>query len=138
MQNRNLVLFLTLSMAMLIGWNTFVVPRLLPPKKPVPTANAAKKDAGPASVAKAGQPDVHEKNAVGIDKTGDNEKARTPTTVAAVKGDGKAGPAGPDAIKTPAAAVAARTHRERFPNTSAKRSSWAAAIRTPDIFCRPS
>src|SRR5580704_11710003 len=110
MQNRNLVLFLTLSMAMLIGWNTFVVPRLLPPKKPGPAANAAKKDAGPASVAKAGQPDA-EKIAAGDKTSGDKKKPEDKTTVASAKGEAKAAADS----KKPADAVAAKNAPGKVP-----------------------
>ncbi len=48
MQTRNLVLFFALSLGMLIAWNNFVVPRILPKK---PAANAAK-DAAAKDVAK--------------------------------------------------------------------------------------
>src|SRR5271156_1976648 len=101
MQNRNLVLFLTLSMAMLIAWNSFVVPRILPPKKPAAALDAAKKDAGAASVAKSGQP--------GPEKTaaGETKKPEAQASVASSKGDVKAAAAAPDSKKA-AAVVAAK------------------------------
>src|SRR5271169_684648 len=94
MQNRNLILFLTLSMATLIAWNTFVVPRIFPPK-PGAAQNAAQKDAD-AAKALAGD------KKTGTDKTaGDPKKSDAHAAVAAKKGDDKAVVAAHD-VKAPA------------------------------------
>src|SRR4051812_13289723 len=41
MQQRNYIVFIILSVACLIGWQTFVLPRLMPPRKPVAANNPA-------------------------------------------------------------------------------------------------
>jgi YidC/Oxa1 family membrane protein insertase len=90
MQNRNLILFLTLSMAMFIVWNTFVVPRIDPRKRPA-AQNAAQKD---ADAAKAVSPSGEKKKA-GTEKTaGEPKKSDAHAAVSAKKGDDKAVAAG--------------------------------------------
>jgi len=111
MQNRNLVLFLTLSMVMLIAWNSFVVPRILPPKKTVPGANA-KQDAGDASGKKTVDPGADKKAGAG-----ETKKPETPTTVVATKVDAKAAVAD---SKKPAAAVAAKGAPGKVPEYARK------------------
>src|ERR1700733_1028919 len=100
MQNRNFILFLTLSMATLIAWNTLVLPRIAPQKKPPAAQNVAKKDA----VAHAATP--------GSEKATD--QSSKPDAQAAVsakqadkKGDEKANKAGAPGAK-PAEAIAAK------------------------------
>ena len=112
MQNRNLVLFLTLTMAMLIAWNSFVVPRILPQKKTVPGANA-KQDAGDASGKKTGDPGADKKAGAG-----ETKKPETPTAVAATKGDAKATVAD---TKKPAAADAAKLAPGKVPEYARKK-----------------
>jgi len=112
MQNRNLILFLTLSMATLIAWNSFIVPRILPPKKP---PAAAKKDLA-ETIAKAGSP-KGELGKPGEQNTADQKRAEQkaatesskPEAQADVtkKGDGKAAAdANKGAAKVEAAKVA--------------------------------
>jgi YidC/Oxa1 family membrane protein insertase len=113
MQNRNLVLFLTLSMAMLIAWNSFVVPRILPPKKPAVAQNAAKKDAGAAAIAKAGQPEAEKAAA------GETKKPGAQAAVSATKGDAKATSPEPDS-KKPAGSVAAKSDPAKVPEYARK------------------
>ena len=86
MQNRNLILFLTLSMATLIAWNTFVVPRIFP-HKPAAAQNAAQKD---ADAAKAVSPAGEKKKAESEKTAGEPKKSDAHAAVSAKKGDDKA------------------------------------------------
>ncbi len=86
MQNRNLILFLTLSMAMLIAWSTLVVPRLIP-KKPTVAQNA-KKDAAKPGAPGDDQAQRDANNAAGKS----SDKSTKPGAIAlasAKKGDDK-------------------------------------------------
>ena len=124
MQNRNLILFLTLSMATLIAWNTFVVPRIVP-HKPAAAQNAAQKD---ADAAKAASPSGEKKKA-GTEKTAsESKKSDAHAAVSAKKGDDKAVAAGD-------ANVQGNAEAGKVPTYGRKPSSWAAAIQTPDTFC---
>jgi YidC/Oxa1 family membrane protein insertase len=125
MQNRNLVLFLTLTMAMLIAWSSFVVPRILPQKKPVaaPAQNTAKKDDKPANDKAASEKKVADKTAA--DKTVADKKK--PETVASAKGDAKAGAS--DA-KKPEGALAAKDASVKVPQYG--RKTIVLGSRDPD------
>src|SRR5580700_2598837 len=85
MQNRNLILFLTLSMATLIAWNTFVVPRIFP-RKPAAAQNAAQKD---ADAGKAGSPAGEKEKAESEKTAGDPKKSDAHAAVSAKKDDDK-------------------------------------------------
>jgi YidC/Oxa1 family membrane protein insertase len=117
MQNRNFILFLTLSMATLIAWNTFVLPRIAPQKKPPAAQNVAKKDA----VANAAKP--------GSEKATD--QSPKPDAQAAVsakpadkKGDEKANKAGANKAGAPGAkpaeAIAAKGAAGKIPEFARK------------------
>jgi YidC/Oxa1 family membrane protein insertase len=103
MQNRNLILFLTLSMATLIAWNTFVVPRIFP-RKPAAAQNAAQKD---ADAGKAGSPAGEKKKAESEKTAGDPKKSDAHAAVSAKKDDDKPVALARD-VKAPLNAAAAK------------------------------
>src|SRR5262249_19614476 len=72
MDQKRFLLFIVLSMGVLIGWNAFVMPRFLPPKKPNAVAQKEpdKKAAGERLVA--------DKPAAGRDKNGGDKAAEKP------------------------------------------------------------
>jgi YidC/Oxa1 family membrane protein insertase len=112
MQTRNLVLFFTLSLATMIVWNSFVLPRFLP-RKPAVAQNETKTDAAAESKPKAGDaPAKPDKS--GAEKTAGQPPKPQSGTVAAVKSDDKS-KVSPADKKAPPAVVAAKDAAAKVP-----------------------
>jgi YidC/Oxa1 family membrane protein insertase len=112
MQTRNTILFFALSMASLIAYNVFILPRIAPQAKKPVVQNVAKKDGEQASVKKAdalaANPDKSVAPQSPSDKSKPPDKSKPVAATAGDKSNDKSGGT-KKAEATPAVAAAAKT-----------------------------
>src|ERR1700693_4446340 len=115
MQTRNTILFFALSMASLVAWNVFVIPRIAPQAKKPAVQNVAKKDGEQAALKKGDKP------AASPDKSGapqsPSAKSTTPDRskpVAATANDKSSDKSGGTKKVEPPPAVAAAAKTPTF------------------------